>query len=98
MLAQAQSAALLLALLPPVMALEQIYSSALLARRRANPFIWINLLRLLFLALTVGALGLASPPAVWVGAIGQFAGLTGEALVTVAFGRSAFRQLADAAR
>ena len=97
LLAQGQSAMMLLSLLPPFMAVEQIYSSALLARRRTNPFIWINMLRLLILVLAVAAVLLVAPTAVWVGAIGQFAGLTGEAFVTVAFGRSAYRQLARVA-
>ena len=97
LLAQGRSAMMLLALLPPLMAMEQIYSSALLACRRANPFVWINLLRLLILVLAVGATLLTVPLAVWVGAIGEFAGLCGEALVTMWFGRSSYRQLARAA-
>lgn len=95
---QGQAAMMLLALLPPLMAMEQIYSSALLACRRANPFIWINLLRLGILVLTVAAALLVAPQAVWVGAAGEFAGLMGEALVTMGFGRSSYRQLAEAAR
>lgn len=94
---QGRAAMMLLALLPPLMALEQIYSSALLACRRADPFIWINLLRLAILIATVAAALLLAPQAFWVGAAGEFAGLLGEALVTMGFGRSSYRQLADAA-
>ena len=94
---QGQAAMMVLALLPPLMAMEQVYSSALLACRRANPFIWINLLRLGILILTVAAALLIAPQAVWVGVAGEFAGLAGEALVTMWFGRFSYRQLAEAA-
>ncbi len=97
LLAQGQTAMMLLALLPPLMAMEQVFSSALLACRRANPFIWINLLRLLILIVAVGAALLIAPTAVLVGAIGEFAGLLGEAFVTLGFGRSAYRQLGNVA-
>ncbi len=97
LLVQGRAAMMLLSLLPPLMAMEQIFSAALLACRQANPFIWINLLRLLILILAVGVALLIAPAAVLIGAIGEFAGLTGEAFVTLGFGRSAYRQLGNVA-
>ncbi len=93
---QARLAVLVLALLPPVFALEQVFSAALLARRRPVPFIWINLIRLFGLTAAVALALLLAPAAIWVGVAGGFAGLAVESITTYFFGRSSFAQLATA--
>ena len=91
---QARIAFLLFAFLPPLLAVEQIYSAALLARRRANPFILINMLRLGGLAISVLLALLFAPAAIWVGVAGECGGLATESGATYAIGRGSYRQLA----
>lgn len=91
---QARIAFLIFAFLPPLLAVEQVYSAALLARRRANPFILINMLRLGGLAISVLLALLFAPAAIWVGVAGECGGLATESGATYAIGRRSYRELA----
>ena len=84
----------LLALLPPIFVQEAIYTSALLRVRRAHVLVYINAIRLVGLV-TILLIGVTatdlSGGVIGVAAIGG--ALVVEAVVTVAFGVSAQRQL-----
>ena len=88
----------ILAPLPPILALEQVYSSALMRLKRARPIVYINLWRLAALLLFVLlALNLTSLPGVAIGAGVIALTLIVEALATYLYGRNSLRELAAAA-
>jgi len=85
----------ILALLPPILVQEQIYSSTLMNVRRTRPIAAVNVIRLaVMVAWVLIALNLTSLPGVAVGVGGVALTLVIEALATYLFGRGAFRALA----
>lgn len=80
----------IMAILPPILAVEQIYSSALLRLHQSLPFIHINLIRLAVLASSLYSLSKWTPlSGVAIGALSMAIALLAESVMTYSWGRSA---------
>jgi hypothetical protein len=85
----------ILAPLPLILILEQIFSSALMQVRRTRPIFYVNIWRLITLLAFVGiALTVGTIPGVALGAGAWAASLAVEAVATVLYGRGSYRNLA----
>ena len=83
-----------LMLLPPWLALEQLYAAAIMSNKEPRGIVYINMGRLILLLLLVfGSLFLDTAEGVLVGSGIMSLTLLAEAIFAVIFGRSAFRSL-----
>ena len=83
-----------LMLLPPWLALEQLYAAAIMSNKEPRGIVYINIGRLILLLLLVfGSLFLETAEGVLVGSGIMSLTLLAEAIFAVIFGRSAFRSL-----
>lgn len=88
---------LVLAVLPPFLALEQLYAAALMRLRRTNALLWINGWRLLGLVVWIVAVPVLTPwSGVVIGAGAITATLILEAVLTYAYGVRSMRELVAA--
>lgn len=84
----------IMVVLPPFLAIEQIYSSALLRLHRSLPFIYINLIRLAVLAFSLYSLSNWTPlSGVVIGALSMTIALLVESITTYGWGKPAQQAL-----
>lgn len=84
----------IMVVLPPFLAIEQIYSSALLRLHRSLPFVYINLIRLAVLAFSLYFLSNWTPlSGVVIGALSMTIALLTESVITYTWGKPAQNDL-----